>query len=97
MKSALSVGAVCFVLSIGVSDASAQSIADRYRTTANRMISTEFADSSAWNRLAEMTDKFGNRLSGTENLEHTIDWVLAQMKADGLQNCLLYTSDAADE
>jgi carboxypeptidase Q len=86
MKSALSVGAVCFVLSIGVSDASAQSIADRYRTTANRMISTEFADSSAWNRLAEMTDKFGNRLSGTENLEHTIDWVLAQMKADGLQN-----------
>jgi Predicted aminopeptidases len=65
---------------------SAQSIADRYRTVANRMISTEFADSSAWNRLAEMTDKFGNRLSGTENLEHTIDWILAQMKADGLEN-----------
>jgi carboxypeptidase Q len=64
----------------------AQSVADRYRTTANRMITTEFADSSAWNRLAEMTDKFGNRLSGTENLEHTIDWILAQMKADGLDN-----------
>jgi carboxypeptidase Q len=86
MKTALSVCAVSVALSVAVSDASAQSIADRYRTTANRMITTEFADSSAWNRLAEMTDKFGNRLSGTENLEHTIDWVLAQMKADGLQN-----------
>ncbi len=61
-------------------------IADRYRATANRMIATEFVDSSAWNRLAEMMDKFGNRLSGTESLEHTIDWVLAQMKSDGLEN-----------
>ncbi|MEO7367162.1 MAG: M20/M25/M40 family metallo-hydrolase [Gemmatimonadaceae bacterium] len=61
-------------------------IADRYRATATKMIATEFADSSAWNRLAEMTDKFGNRLSGTQNLERTIDWVLAQMRSDGLEN-----------
>ena len=61
-------------------------IADRYRATANRMIATEFADSSAWNRLAEMTDKFGNRISGSENLERTIDWIIAQMKKDGLEN-----------
>ncbi len=61
-------------------------IADRYRETANRIISTAFADSSAWNRLAEMTDKFGNRLSGSESLERTLDWVLAQMKSDGLDN-----------
>ena len=61
-------------------------IADKYRATADRMISTEFADSSAWNRLALMTDKFGNRLSGTENLEHTIDWVIAEMKKDGFEN-----------
>ena len=61
-------------------------IADRYRATANRMIATEFADSSAWNRLAEMTDKFGNRLSGSASLERTIDWMLVQMKDDGLEN-----------
>ena len=61
-------------------------IADKYRATADRMIAKEFADSSAWNRLAEMTDKFGNRLSGSESLERTIDWILVQMKADGLEN-----------
>jgi carboxypeptidase Q len=86
MKPALSVLVVCLALSTSAPDGFAQGIADRYRATADLMIKTEFSDSSAWNRLAEMTDKFGNRLSGTENLEHTIDWVLAQMKADGLEN-----------
>lgn len=73
--------------SLPIVQASAQTpIADQYRATADRIISTAFADSSAWNRLAEMTDKFGNRLSGSESLEHTIDWILAQMKNDGLEN-----------
>jgi carboxypeptidase Q len=64
----------------------AQSIADRYRTDANRIIDAALKDSTAWNRLAEMTEKFGNRLSGTPALERTIDWVVAKMKVDGLQN-----------
>ena len=64
----------------------AQSIADRYRADANRIIDAALADSTAWNRLAEMTEKFGNRLSGTPALERTIDWVIAKMKEDGLQN-----------
>jgi len=65
---------------------SAQSIADRYRGDANRIIDAALKDSTAWNRLAEMTEKFGNRLSGTPALEETIDWVIAKMKEDGLQN-----------
>ena len=64
----------------------AQSIADRYRGDANRIIDAALKDSTAWNRLAEMTEKFGNRLSGTRALEQTIDWVIAKMKEDGLQN-----------
>lgn len=64
----------------------AQSIADRYRADANRIIDAALKDSSAWNRLAEMTEKFGNRLSGTPALEQTIDWVIDRMKQDGLQN-----------
>ena len=64
----------------------AQSIADRYRNDANRIIDAALADSTAWNRLAEMTEKFGNRLSGTPALERTIDWIIAKMKEDGLQN-----------
>ena len=65
---------------------SAQSITDRYRDDANRIIDAALKDSTAWNRLAEMTEKFGNRLSGTPALERTIDWVIAKMKEDGLQN-----------
>jgi carboxypeptidase Q len=64
----------------------AQSITDRYRADADRIIDAALKDSTAWNRLAEMTEKFGNRLSGTAALEQTIDWVIARMKEDGLQN-----------
>ncbi|HUQ84413.1 MAG TPA: M28 family metallopeptidase [Gemmatimonadaceae bacterium] len=63
-----------------------QPIADRYRNDANRIIDAALKDSTAWNRLAEMTETFGNRLSGTPALERTIDWVIAKMKEDGLQN-----------
>ena len=65
---------------------SAQSIADRYRADANRIIDGALADSTAWNRLAEMTETFGARFSGTPALERAIDWMLAKMKADGLEN-----------
>ena len=77
------------LLSLPLSNLSAQSttpLADAYRPTANRIISAALADSSAWNRLALFTDKFGPRLSGSESLERAIDWVIAEMKRDGLQN-----------
>lgn len=61
-------------------------IADAYRATANRIITAALADSSAWNRLALMTDKFGSRLSGSASLERTIDWILVEMMKDGFQN-----------
>ncbi|MDH5198182.1 MAG: M28 family metallopeptidase, partial [Gemmatimonadota bacterium] len=44
------------------------------------------ADSGAYARLAELTDRFGNRFSGTENLERALDWILAEMERDGLAN-----------
>lgn len=40
----------------------------------------------AWNRLAEMTDTYGHRLSGSKSLESAIDWTVSTMKADGLDN-----------
>ena len=48
-------------------------IADAYRPAANRLIAAALADSSAWNKLAELTDKFGPRLSGSASLESEID------------------------
>jgi carboxypeptidase Q len=84
MKTKLVIAALACVTA---SSASGQTpIADKYRATSERIITAAMADSSAWNRLAEMTDKFGNRLSGSESLERTIDWILVQMKSDGLEN-----------
>ena len=44
------------------------------------------ADSFAWRRLATLTDTIGNRLSGTPELTRAIEWALAEMKRDGLEN-----------
>src|SRR3954468_11750925 len=64
----------------------AQSVTDRQRADANRLIDAALGDSSAYNRLATLTDRFGPRLSGSRSLENAIDWILAQMKSDGLAN-----------
>src|ERR1051326_1593076 len=59
---------------------------DAYRAQAKQLIDAEMQTDFAWQRLAIMTDTFGNRLSGSENLEKAIDWAVAEMKKDGLQN-----------
>ncbi|HSU15136.1 M28 family metallopeptidase [Longimicrobium sp.] len=66
--------------------AAQQPLDARYRDAANRLIGAALADSFAYNRLATMVDRFGNRLSGSASLEATIDWAMEQMRADGLQN-----------
>jgi carboxypeptidase Q len=58
----------------------------RYRADANRLIQAALADRFAYNRLAVLVDRFGNRLSGSESLERAIDWALDEMRRDGLQN-----------
>jgi len=57
-----------------------------YRPIAQRIITESQSSDFAWRRLAELTDTFGNRLSGSETLEQAIDWATAAMKADGLEN-----------
>jgi carboxypeptidase Q len=64
----------------------AQTITDKQRGDANRLIDAALADSVAYDRLSIMTDRFGNRISGSKSLEDAIDWILAEMKTDGLAN-----------
>jgi carboxypeptidase Q len=56
---------------------------DNYRSDANRIIQEATGNQFAWNRLAELTDTYGNRLSGSENLNRAIEWAIETMKADG--------------
>lgn len=65
---------------------SAQDVASAYRDAANRIIQASTADSAAWSRLAELTERFGNRFSGTDRLNQALSWMLEQMRSDGLDN-----------
>ena len=75
------------VRSLAASGARAQApITDRHRADANRLIDAALRDSTAYNRLATLTDKFGHRLSGSQSLEDAISWILDGMRQDGLAN-----------
>jgi carboxypeptidase Q len=64
----------------------AHSWLNAYRTDAARLIKAAQSDDVAYRRLAELTDTFGARLSGSDNLKRAIDWAVQAMKADGLEN-----------
>jgi carboxypeptidase Q len=59
---------------------------EAYREPASRLIGSALSSHAAWNRLAEVTDTFGHRLSGSRALEDAIAWALQQMRADGLEH-----------
>ena len=59
---------------------------ESYRAAADRLIDAAMRDSAAWNRIAELTDTFGHRVSGSVALERAIDWTLGRMRAEGLEN-----------
>jgi carboxypeptidase Q len=62
---------------------------DAYRDPAARLIGESLATRFAWDRLAELTDTYGHRLSGSDALEAAIRWAEAEMKKDGLENVRL--------
>ena len=59
---------------------------DRYRPAAARIIGAALTSDRAYARLAHLTDHIGNRLSGSKSLERAIEWAVAEMKRDGLDN-----------
>src|SRR5689334_6710306 len=75
---------ISFSLGAGSLAVAQTGISDRQRADANRLIDAALRDSSGYARLSELTDRFGNRLSGSKALEDAISWILDKMKADGL-------------
>ncbi|HEX2167053.1 MAG TPA: M28 family metallopeptidase [Longimicrobiales bacterium] len=75
------------LLTLSTAPAAAQAdFATEYRASADRLIDAALADSSAFERLTVLVDRFGPRLSGSENLERALDWILEEMRGDGLDN-----------
>ncbi|HXT14052.1 MAG TPA: M20/M25/M40 family metallo-hydrolase [Gemmatimonadaceae bacterium] len=56
------------------------------RSNADRLVQAALADTAAYDRLSILTDRFGHRLSGSKSLEDALDWILAEMRRDGLSN-----------
>ena len=83
---AIAVGAVVLLPRIVAAQAP-DAIPAKYAAIASRIINAAQADSSAaWNLIAELTDRFGHRLSGSAALEQAITWTAAAMTKDGLDN-----------
>lgn len=59
---------------------------DAYRAAAGRIIGAALTSNRAYTRLGYLTDRIGPRLSGSTNLERAIEWAVAEMKSDGLDN-----------
>ena len=57
-----------------------------YQAVADSLIAAATGDSAAYIRLGLLVDTFGPRLSGSAALESAIDWILKEMKSDGLEN-----------
>src|SRR5690349_17803888 len=62
---------------------------DGYREPARRLIAEAESSRFAWDRLAELSDTFGHRLSGSDALDAAIKWTADQMRRDGLENVRL--------
>lgn len=62
------------------------SLVEAYRNDADQIIDTALSDSAGFDRLAYLCDTFGHRISGSDNLERAIDWILETMTVDGLDN-----------
>src|SRR5678816_3329113 len=82
----LSAAAVVAVMASAIDAQSTPGWINAYRDTATRLIKAATGDDFAWQRLAELTDTYGNRLSGSENLSRAIAWAAETMKKDGLEN-----------
>ena len=63
-----------------------KSIKEQYSDIASKIIAEALKDSNAYARLSIMCDTYGPRLSGSQNLEKAIDWIVATMKKDGFDS-----------
>jgi carboxypeptidase Q len=57
-----------------------------YADASGKLVAAAQANDFAWRRLAELTDTYGNRLSGSENLKRAIEWAVTTLNTDGLAN-----------
>ena len=58
-------------------------LAEHYREPVGKILAAAHADRAAYHKLSYLTDRIGNRLSGSPALERAIAWAAQAMKDDG--------------
>ncbi len=64
-----------------------QKLEQQYGATTQRIMRETLKGNEAWQKMHELCDGIGFRLSGSPGLEEAIDWAIASMKKDGQENC----------
>ena len=82
----LSAVITCFLFGPSGLGAQPSSIPSETLENAGKLMDAALTSQAAWNRLSQLVDAFGPRLSGTESLEASLDWILEEMASDGLEN-----------
>jgi carboxypeptidase Q len=59
---------------------------DSIKSNAARLIGEALVDRAAWNKLAFMGDSFGHRMNGSRGQDLSVEWALAEMRREGLEN-----------
>lgn len=65
---------------------SSSEISTRYSETTQKIIKECSSDSIAFDRMAYLCDTFGHRISGSEALEKSLDWIVTELRKDGFDN-----------
>lgn len=60
-----------------------RTLADDYRETVATIITAARADHAAFDKLRQLTDGIGHRLSGSKQLDRAVAWAVETMRADG--------------
>jgi len=63
-----------------------QVIPEETREAAQTLMEAALESPVAWERLADLVDRFGPRFAGSAALEDALDWILQEMETDGLEN-----------
>lgn len=89
MKRTIQISVIALLAIIGTSlgfftkTTEESSLREQYSDITSKIITRALQDSNAYQRLSIMCDTYGPRLSGSQNLEKAIDWIVATMKKDG--------------
>ena len=71
------------LLTLSLNVSAQENLTEAFSEEARQIIDAAMSSIEGWDRLTYMTDTFGPRFSGSENLEQSIDWIVEEMKADG--------------